>query len=76
MIKITCDNCDAERPERLPVGEEWILGYDIEMESPNAVQRSLRFLDRWDDRRVMEFGAIHLCCEECKAEYRKSAAAA
>ncbi len=75
MIAITCDNCGAERPERLPVGEEWILGYDIEIESANAVQRSLRFLDRWDDRRVLEFGAIHICSEECKAEYRTSKAA-
>ncbi len=75
MITITCDNCGAERPERLPAGEEWILGYDIELESPNAVQRSLRFLDRWDDRRVMEFGAIHICSEQCKQEYRTAEAA-
>ena len=75
MITITCDNCGGTRPERLPVGTEWILGYDIETESPNAVQRSLRFLDRWDDRRVLEFGAIHICCEECKAEYRTRQAA-
>ena len=75
MISITCDNCGVERPERLPAGEEWILGYDIELESPNAVQRSLRFLDRWDDRRVMEFGAIHICSEQCKQEYRTSQAA-
>lgn len=72
MVKITCDNCGVERPER--PATEWILGYDIEMESPNAVQRSLRFLDRWDDRRVIEFGAIHICCEQCKAEYRSQAA--
>jgi len=76
MVKITCDNCGIERPERPSTAAvEWILGYDIEMESPNAVQRSLRFLDRWDDRRVMEFGAIHLCCEQCKAEYRAAPAA-
>ena len=74
MIKITCDNCGGERPERSAT--EWILGYDIEMESPNAVQRSLRFLDRWDSRRVLEFGAIHLCSEECKAEYRAGSKAA
>ncbi|ABF42198.1 hypothetical protein Acid345_3197 [Candidatus Koribacter versatilis Ellin345] len=75
MISITCDNCGAERPERLPSSEEWILGYDIELESPNAVQRSLRFLDHWDDRRVMEFGAIHLCSEQCKVEYKTAEAA-
>ena len=75
MITVTCDNCSATRPERLPVGTEWVLGYDIETETKNAVQRSMRFLDRWDDRRVLEFGAIHLCSEECKAEYRAKQAA-
>ena len=76
MVKITCDNCGEERPERQASGKEWILGYDIEMESPNAIQRSLRFLDRWDNRRVLEFGAIHLCCEQCKSEYKTAAPAA
>jgi hypothetical protein len=75
MVKITCDNCGAARPERPAAGDEWILGYDIEFESPNAVQRSLRFLDRWDDRRVLEFGTIHLCSEQCKLEYRTVQAA-
>ncbi len=76
MVKITCDNCGEERPERPATGREWILGYDIEMESPNAIQRSLRFLDRWDSRRILEFGAIHLCCEQCKSEYKTAAPAA
>ena len=76
MVTITCDNCGATRPEKLPIGVEWILGYDIELETPHAVQRSLRFLDRWDDRRVIEFGAIHICSEECKVEYRTKQAAA
>ena len=75
MVTITCDNCEATRPERLPAGQEWILGYDVEVESANAVQRSLRFLDRWDDRRVLEFGAIHLCCLQCKEEYKRAQAA-
>ncbi len=75
MIKITCDNCGAERPEKPAATAEWILGYDIEIESPNSMQRSLRFLDHWDDRRILEFGSIHLCCEECKAEYKAAEAA-
>jgi hypothetical protein len=74
MVKITCDNCGAERPETT-AGAEWVLGYDIEIESPNTVQRSLRFLDHWDDRRVLEFGSIHLCSDECKAEYKSAQAA-
>jgi hypothetical protein len=75
MVKITCDNCGVERPERPAADAEWILGYDIEMESPNAIQRSLRFLERWDNRRVLEFGAIHLCSEQCKLEYKAAEAA-
>jgi hypothetical protein len=47
----------------------------VEIESPNVVQRSLRFLDRWDDRRVLEFAAIHLCCVQCKEEYKRARAA-
>ncbi len=39
------------------------LGYDVEMQSPNALQRSMRFLDHWDDRRVLELGAIHFCSD-------------
>lgn len=76
MVRITCDNCGKERPERPIAGAEWILGYDIEMESPNAMQRSLRFLDHWDDRRVLEFGAIHLCSQACKLAYRLASQAA
>lgn len=45
MIKITCDNCGAVRPAVVPSNEEWVLGYDVEVEARNAVQRSIRFLD-------------------------------
>lgn len=69
MIKITCDNCGSVRPEVVPSNEEWVLGYDVEIEARNAVQRSIRFLDHWDSRRVMEVGAIHLCSLECRDEY-------
>ncbi len=51
MVTITCDNCGAKRPERLPANTEWILGYDLETETPKSVQRSIRLLDHWDDRR-------------------------
>jgi hypothetical protein len=46
------------------------------MEKANALQRSLRFLDRWDDSRVLELGAIHLCSEKCKDDYIRKARAA
>jgi hypothetical protein len=40
------------------------------------VQRSIRFLDRWDDRRVLELGAIHLCSQACREKYLKRSKAA
>jgi hypothetical protein len=56
--------------------DSWILGYDIEVENANALQRSLRFLNRWDDTRILELGAIHLCGEKCKDQYIREAHAA
>lgn len=71
MVEIKCDNCDAVRQPNIETrhGDEWILGWDILSESPNAMQHSIRFLDRWDDRRVAEFGAIHFCSLDCRDEY-------
>jgi hypothetical protein len=78
MIKITCDVCDKVRPQQSKkiANDSWILGYDLEIENANALQRSLRFLSRWDDARVMELGAIHICSEKCKDQYIKEARAA
>ena len=78
MVKITCDVCGKVKPQsdtRLG-NDPWILGYDIEVENSNALQRSLRFLNRWDDTRVLELGAIHLCCQQCKDDYIRKARAA
>lgn len=78
MVKITCDVCGKARPSSdTRIGNDsWVLGYDIEVENTNALQRSLRFLNRWDDARVLELGAIHLCSEKCKDQYIKDARAA
>jgi hypothetical protein len=77
MIKITCDGCGkAKAPGDTRIGNDsWVLGYDIEVENANALQRSLRFLSRWDDARVLELGAIHLCSQKCKDNYIKEARA-
>ena len=77
MVKITCDICRAVKPtnERLR-DKEWVLGYDIESKSERSLQRAIRFLDRWDDRRIMDLGAIHFCSVECKEEYLQNSAAA
>jgi hypothetical protein len=70
MVTIKCDTCGAIKPDDLAKpGREWILGYDLEIESPYRLQRSVRFLDKWDDRRVLELGAIHFCGEDCKEDY-------
>jgi len=70
MVTVTCDVCEKTRPnDRIPSGKDWILGFDLELETPRTLRRQLTFLDRWDDRRVLDLGAIHLCCEECRLEY-------
>ena len=78
MVTITCDVCGAEKPQReqtvTPV--EWVMGYDLQSETANAVSRSIRFLDHWDDRRALELGAIHLCSLECKQDYIRGERAA
>lgn len=78
MVKLTCDVCGKGRPasDRRLGDDSWILGYDIEVENANALQRSLRFQNRWDDTRVLELGAIHLCSEKCKDQYIREARAA
>lgn len=75
MVRITCDSCGAGKPayERLQ-HDGWILGYDIESQSARSLQRAVRFLDRWDDRRILELGAIHFCSVKCKDAYLKKAA--
>jgi hypothetical protein len=78
MVKITCDVCGKVRPQsngRI-ADDSWVLGYDIEIENVNALQRSLRFLNRWDDARLLEIGSIHLCSEKCKDQYINEARAA
>lgn len=78
MVKITCDVCGKIRPQadKRIADDSWVLGYDIEVENANSLQRSLRFLSRWDDARLMEIGSIQLCSEKCKDQYIKDARAA
>jgi len=78
MIEISCDSCGKVKPvaQTGNGSPEWVLGYDLEVESPNALQRSMRFLDHWDNRRVLEIGAIHFCSLACKEKYISAAKAA
>ena len=70
MVNITCDVCGKKKPTRPKnPAEEWLLGYDLQVESETGLLHSVRFLDHWDDRRVLELGAIHLCSEKCMDKY-------
>jgi hypothetical protein len=48
IIGITCDMCNKVRPnqDKTIASDSWILGYDLELENANALQRSLRFSNR------------------------------
>jgi len=77
MVNVICDTCGAVKPQKeagKEDGFEWILGYDLQVQSPKSLQRSIRFLDHWDDRRILELGAIHLCSLECRDKYVRRAA--
>jgi len=67
MVTIACDICGKTKKPT----DDWILGYDLEFESPRtrSLRRALTFLERWDDRRIVELGAVHFCCEKCRDEY-------
>ena len=77
MVTITCDSCGKEKSHNdKRLKESWIMGSDLQVESKSAVQRSIRFLDKWDDRRVLELAAIHVCSPKCREEYIRGKRAA
>lgn len=77
MVTVTCDVCGRKKPGVNELhSPEWVLGYDLQSESPSGVSRAIRFLDRWDDRWALELGAIHLCSETCREKYVRLASAA
>ena len=73
MVTIQCDVCG--KPRTREDAETWILGFDVPAASA-PMRRSLKFLERWQERRVLEPGAVHFCCEECKNTYVENATAA
>jgi hypothetical protein len=75
MVEITCDSCGKKKPEE-PRDDGWVLGYDLEVQTPNALNHSIRFLDRWDDRRILELGAVHFCSVKCRDAFLKRSRAA
>ncbi len=79
MITIECDVCGRTKQDatsRVADHGTWILGFDLELETANALRRNLSILDRWDARRALDFGAVHFCCEACKDKYIRQSKAA
>ncbi len=77
MVTINCDTCGKEKSHNdKKLKESWIMGSDLQVESKSAVQRSIRFLDKWDDRRVLELGGIQVCSAKCKDDYIRGRRAA
>jgi len=72
MVTITCDVCKRVKQK----DEEWILGFDPDVDAPYAVRRSPTFLVQWDSARIFDAGAVHLCSEDCEQEYLCKANAA
>jgi hypothetical protein len=73
MVTIMCDTCGKQRAA--DNADAWMLGFDIPAASA-PMRRSIKFLERWEERRVLDPGAIHFCCEECKTTYVDNALAA
>jgi hypothetical protein len=73
MVRISCDVCGRVRST---ADHEWILGYDLQVETRAALRRSVHFLDHWYDARVLELGAIHLCSQKCRDNYLEASKAA
>ena len=73
MVTITCDVCGKQRIH--DNSATWVLGFDVPAASA-PMSRAIRFLDRWEERRVLDPGAVHFCCDECRATYVQNAQAA
>ena len=73
MVTITCDVCGKQRTSAASDG--WFLGFDVPTASA-PMSRSIRFMSRWEERRVLDPGAVHFCCEECRTTYVENAQAA
>ena len=73
MITIGCDVCGRQRAREN--GDGWILGFDIPSTSAPG-GRHLKFLERWEQRRALDPGAVHVCCVACRDQYIENARAA
>jgi hypothetical protein len=65
MIRFECDNCGNTKED----AEIWIMGFAAERMGVTEARREVVIASSWDDDRAAEPLAIHLCSEECRAEY-------
>jgi hypothetical protein len=72
MLQYICEVCHKVKPEN----QEWILGFDVQVEGERVMKRSLVFADAWEDERAIEWTAIHICSDACKQKYMKLTRAA
>jgi hypothetical protein len=71
MVTVTCDSCGVEslpNVEKHKNKRPWIQGYHFIVGSPRT-SNSIRLLERWDESRIAEFGAVHFCSAGCKDKY-------
>jgi hypothetical protein len=73
MVRISCDACGRVKTT---ADHEWISGYDLQVETRAGLRRSVHFLTHWNDARVFELGAIHLCSKKCRDKYLEASKAA
>ena len=67
MLQYVCEVCHKIKTK----GQEWTLGFDIQVEGKRVIRRSLVFANSWDEKRAIDWSAIHLCSEGCKQRYMK-----
>lgn len=65
MVRFQCDSCG-----KLKEGAEtWILGLAAENIGVTSARRELSIASAWDNRLAVDPLAVHLCSEECRADY-------
>lgn len=65
MVRFQCDSCRKLKEG----GETWILGLAAENIGVTSARRELSIASTWDNRLAVDPLAVHLCSEECRADY-------
>lgn len=73
MITIGCDICGRQRARENC--DDWLLGFDTPSASAPG-GRDVKFLGKWEQRRALDPGAVHVCGANCRDQYIENARAA